>query len=248
MARHVPMSSLWAGPMPALEKEFTQMNIRKTLLSGMLASSLALGATAAFAQEAPSPTTDGTPMASPVAAVTKLEDVPLVDADGNVVANVDVWEDEDGGGVWFSLTPGEDAMFSEGKLGVHIHETGTCDADVDPPFDSAGGHFNPDNSDHGDINADPSHAGDLGNLEVDADGNFGHEVLAEGLTMMPGMPNSLADDDGSAIIIHSGEDDFETQPSGDSGERMACGEIFPSAEVAGTPEATPADPMASPTN
>lgn len=217
------------------------MNIRKTLLSGMLASSMALSGGIALAQDMGS--SDATPAndasATPVASLTSLEDVPVVNADGEEIAQADVWVGEDGEeGVWFKIT-GENSGLEEGKYGVHIHETGICDADA--MFDSAGGHFNPTDETHGDINSDPSHGGDLGNIEVDGDGNFEHEVLAEKVSMDPEEMNSLADDDGSAIVIHAGEDDLETDPSGESGDREACGVIFPPMDGAGTPAATPVD-------
>lgn len=227
------------------------MNLRKTLLSGILASSMALGGAAAFAQDATPDTESGAGDASatPVAEITTLEGVALHDAEGIEVASVDVWEDEEDGGVWFSVQNVGEANLTEGKYGVHIHETGVCDADADPAFDSAGGHFNPTMEEHGDVNADPSHAGDLGNMEVDEEGNFEHEVLAEKLTMSTDEPNTLADADGSAIMIHSGEDDLETDPSGESGDRWACAVIFPPLEGEGTPAATEEEsPEATPAN
>lgn len=222
------------------------MNIRKTLLSGILASSMALGGAAALAQDSTPMADEGDMGATPVADITTLEGVPFIDADGNVVAHADIWEDEEDGGVWFSITNDGEAMLGEGKYGVHVHETGVCDETTDPPFSSAGDHFNPTNEEHGDINADPSHAGDLGNLEVDEDGNFEHEVLAEKLTMSTGSDNSLADEDGTALMIHSGEDDLETDPSGESGDRWACAIIFAAPEEQGTPVATPEMDEATP--
>lgn len=220
------------------------MNLRKTLLSGILASSMALGGAVAFAQD--STPVAGDAEATPVGEITHLEGVPFYDADGILVAHAEIWEavEDDEEGVWFSITGIDDANLTEGKYGVHVHETGVCDADS--AFDTAGGHFNPTMSEHGDINADPSHAGDLGNLEVDEEGSFEHEVLAEGLTMLPGDSASLADDDGSAVIIHAGEDDLETDPSGESGDRWACAVIFPPVEQQATPEATPEDSDATP--
>ncbi len=215
------------------------MNIRKTLLSGIFATSLAFGGGAALAQDATPESDEGLAEATPVAEVTTLEGIALHDAEGIEVATADIWEDD--GGVWFSIQNVGEAQLAEGWYGVHVHETGVCDADADPAFDSAGGHFNPTMEEHGDLNADPSHAGDLGNLEVDDEGNFEHEVLAEKLAMTTSDPNSMADEDGSALIIHEGEDDFETDPSGDSGARWACAVIFPPVEDDTTSEATPVD-------
>lgn len=221
------------------------MNIRKTLLSGVFATSIALGGASALAQVS-SPTADeATPMGTPVMEASLLEQLPIIDTDGNIVAHVDVWEDDNGEGVWFSITGDDTSGLAEGKYGVHLHEVGVCDPET--AFDTAGGHFNPTDEHHGDINADPSHAGDLGNLEVDADGNFEHEVLAEKLSLKSGEPNSLADADGSAIVIHAGEDDLETDPSGESGDRWACGVIVADPASVGTPAASPvSSPEASP--
>lgn len=220
------------------------MNIRKTLLSGVFSLSIAFGGASAIAQDA---TPDqATSEASPVAEPELLEQVPLINADGEVVAHADIWEDEDGEGVWFSISNDGDTGLEEGKYGVHVHEKGVCDTEADPPFDSAGGHFNPTGEEHGDINADPSHAGDLGNLEVDDEGNFEHEILAEGLTLQGDAENSLMSGDGTALMIHAGEDDLESDPSGDSGDRWACAVIFAAPEEHGTPVASPESPEATP--
>lgn len=212
------------------------MNFRKSILSGMIATTMALGGSAALAQDSTPETEDGTAQASPVAGLTEINDVPLIDADGIEVGQVDVWEDEEGGGLWFSINNSTPTSMSDSKVGAHVHETGVCDPEG--AFDSAGGHFNPEDEMHGDLNADPSHAGDLGNIEIDADGNFEHEVVAEGLTLESGAENSVADDDGSALVIHAGEDDLTTDPSGESGDRWACAVIVPPVDGAATPAAS----------
>lgn len=211
------------------------MNIRKSILSGFLATSMALGGATAFAQDIQDPT-DGDDDNNKV-------EVALLDKDGRFVATADFEETDDGVKIVIDDTDNE--ILSEGWLGVHIHEVGMCDGSGD--FDSAGGHLNPSGETHGDLNADPSHAGDLGNMEVNEDGDFEHDITAEKLSWA-----DLNDADGSAIIIHSGEDDLTTDPSGESGDRFACGVIFPAqSDDAGvatpvgtedemTPEATPA--------
>lgn len=212
------------------------MHLRKTLLSGLLASSLVVGGATALAQDSTPATETVDASATPIADLTQLEGLVFIDADGNTVGNAEVRE-EDGGGVWFSIISAEDSGMAEGKYGVHVHESGVCDPDA--AFESAGEHFNPGNDVHGDVNADPSHAGDLGNLEADGEGMFEHEVVAEGLTMQRDEMNSIADDDGSAIIIHAGEDDLVTDPSGESGDRWACAVVFLPLDGLGTPAATP---------
>lgn len=108
----------------------------------------------------------------------------------------------------------------EGAHAFHIHETGVCE----PPFKSAGGHFNPGGAHHGMLSEEGMHAGDLPNIHMPA-GALRLEVLAEHVTLAEGEENSLFDDDGSAIVIHDGADDYSTDPAGDAGDRIACGVI-----------------------
>ena len=103
----------------------------------------------------------------------------------------------------------------EGTLarGFHVHAVGRCE----PPFETAGGHFNPAGRQHGFLNPAGSHAGDLANLL--ADGQT-HDHTREGLAL-----ESLLDADGSALVVHATQDDYKTDPSGNSGARVACGVI-----------------------
>lgn len=101
---------------------------------------------------------------------------------------------------------------------VHVHEKGDCSASDGA---SAGGHFNPASVNHGTPFAQPSHAGDLGNMWVGADGKGFHVLLASGLTVDAG-PSSVR---GHAIIVHEKADDFVTQPTGAAGGRIGCGVI-----------------------
>ncbi|WP_342533783.1 superoxide dismutase family protein [Lysinibacillus sp. FSL K6-0057] len=109
-----------------------------------------------------------------------------------------------------------------GTHGIHIHEVGKCEP---PKFESAGAHFNPTNKEHGKLNPNGFHLGDLPNLEIGDDGNVDLNFLAEGLTLQKDQPNSLLDSDGSAIVIHESADDYKTDPAGNSGARIACGAI-----------------------
>jgi len=116
------------------------------------------------------------------------------------------------------------ASLEAGERGFHIHAVGSCEA---PSFDSAGGHFNPTDRAHGFDHPDGPHAGDLPNLEVQPDGTARADFVVETVTLVRGQPNSLLDDDGSSLVVHAGPDDYETQPSGDSGPRVACAVIEP---------------------
>jgi Cu-Zn family superoxide dismutase len=108
-----------------------------------------------------------------------------------------------------------------GAHGVHIHEAGKCDP---PAFTSAGGHFNPSGKQHGALNPQGSHAGDLPNITIGSDGTGRLESMSEAISIGSG-PMSLFDADGSALVVHAGPDDFKTDPAGNSGARIACGVI-----------------------
>jgi Cu-Zn family superoxide dismutase len=108
-----------------------------------------------------------------------------------------------------------------GTKGVHIHAVGNC---VGPDFASAGPHFNPHGRQHGALNAQGPHAGDLPNIVVAADGKGRLESTTE-LVSLIGGPGGVFDADGSAIVVHAAPDDFKTDPTGNSGARIACGVI-----------------------
>lgn len=107
---------------------------------------------------------------------------------------------------------------SEGLHGFHIHEFGDCRAEDGT---SAGGHYGPDEgSQHGAPEDPDSHDGDLGNIEADQDGNASLAFTSDDIAL--NGPKSVI---GRAIVIHGGEDDLESQPSGAAGPRLACGVI-----------------------
>lgn len=108
---------------------------------------------------------------------------------------------------------------SPGAHGVHIHETGKCEG---PDFKSAGGHWNPASKEHGFDNPNGAHAGDFFNLDIGADGTGALEAMVRGGTLSDGA-NALLDADGAAFVVHAGPDDLKTDPSGESGGRIACG-------------------------
>lgn len=112
---------------------------------------------------------------------------------------------------------------SAGLHAVHIHAVGKCEA---PAFTSAGGHFNPAQKKHGYKSPDGAHAGDLPNMLVAKDGSGRFEALTDAVTLRSG-PNSVFDADGSALVVHAGVDDYVTDPTGNAGDRAACGIIMP---------------------
>ena len=105
-----------------------------------------------------------------------------------------------------------------GVHGIHLHEKGLCDG---PKFESAGAHWNPGMKQHGRDNPAGAHAGDLANLTVAADGSASTSIPIAGAMMASGAM-MLADADGTALVVHAKPDDYKTDPSGDSGDRIAC--------------------------
>lgn len=219
------------------------MSMRTKLITGLLASTLSLGGGAALAQDAsPTSSLDTSTTASPMAGQQDVRQITIANPDGDTVGVASFTEDDQG--VTVSITSPGDSGLEPGEHGVHIHEVGICDASGEKPFESAGDHFNPTDHEHGAPSADDSHAGDLGNLMVADDGSIDFEITTDKFTLEKGATNSLDDADGSSIVIHADEDDLESQPSGDSGDREACGVIFPSSEPG--MGMTPAAPATSP--
>jgi Cu-Zn family superoxide dismutase len=105
-----------------------------------------------------------------------------------------------------------------GTHGLHLHEKGDCSA---PDAASAGGHFNPTSMPHAGPMDKQHHAGDLGNIEIKADGTGDLEITSSMLTVKPG-PNSVV---GRAVVFHEKADDLKTQPTGNAGGRLGCGVI-----------------------
>ena len=108
-----------------------------------------------------------------------------------------------------------------GEHAFHIHGVGKCE----PPFTSAGGHFNPGGMKHGMMAASGPHAGDMPNLHIPDSGKLVVEVVNPAVTLEKGKANSLFGPQGTAFIIHAGKDDYKTDPTGEAGGRIACGLI-----------------------
>ncbi len=108
-----------------------------------------------------------------------------------------------------------------GVHGVHIHASGMCDT---PRFEAAGDHWNPTGRRHGKDNPQGAHMGDLLNIEIGADGTGSARFLIPRARLTEGA-NAINDADGAALVVHAQADDYKTDPSGNSGDRIACAVI-----------------------
>lgn len=143
--------------------------------------------------------------------------VDLKDADDKVVATATLTEDDKG--VTVKLT-GEG--LSEGSHAFHVHEKGLCEV---PDFKSAGDHYNPEDKNHGKEDIDGPHAGDFDNIDVDSNGKVDVEFTTSQISLKDDAENTLFTEDGTSLVIHADADDYESQPAGDAGDRIACGVV-----------------------
>ena len=155
-------------------------------------------------QESPSATqSGGTATAAMKDASGKdLGTVTLSDSSGRIIA----------GGQLSGLPRGEHA--------IHLHTVGKC---APPKFETAGDHWNPTGREHGTLNPNGPHLGDLPNFSVAQSGRGRVAVTAPGGTLRGANP--LLDSDGATVVVHAKRDDYKTQPSGSSGDRIACGVV-----------------------
>ena len=140
----------------------------------------------------------------------------LVDVQGRAVGTAEFSPDGQGVRVALDLRG-----LPPGTHGLHLHEKGRCDR---PGFESAGAHFNPHGRKHGLMNPEGPHAGDFPNITVGADGTFRGAFLAPYVTLGAG-PTSVFAGEGTCLMMHAGPDDGMTDPSGGSGDRIACGAL-----------------------
>ena len=149
-------------------------------------------------------------------AVAQSAPVILKNAEGVEVGRVDLTQGATG--VIMRVTM---KNLPVGEHAFHVHENGKCE----PPFTSAGGHFNPEGRKHGAMAAGGHHAGDMPNLIVPASGEMKAELVNEAVTLEKDKPNSLFKQGGTALVIHADADDYRSDPTGNAGGRIACGVV-----------------------
>ena len=186
-------------------------------LSFAAAVSAAAFVSACQKPEEPAPDNAAEPpaLAEPAAAP---QTIALSGADGRPVGTVTA--SEDANGVTIKI---DASAIPVGTHGVHLHEKGMCEG---PDFKSAGAHWNPAAKQHGRDNPMGAHLGDLANFEIGAAGTATTIFLVGGVSMN-GAEYALADADGTSLVVHATADDYKTDPSGNSGDRIACAVLAP---------------------
>ncbi len=152
------------------------------------------------------------------AAAAKPAHADITNAQGTKIGTAKIASTADGVKISVKVS-----QLAPGDHGIHIHSVGKCEG---PAFTSAGGHFNPTSAHHGINNAEAPHPhlGDLANLSVGPKGKASATYTITGVTLGDGA-NSLFHEGGTSLVIHAKADDLKSDPSGNSGDRIACGVI-----------------------
>ena len=188
------------------------MRFQSQFVAVLMATAL-FGAGATYAQDSETPATDDTTAAE--AETLPAMSATIADAEGNQIGGIEVAFTESGmARVNLSLTG-----IATGNHAVHFHQAGLCEA----PFETAGGHL-ANGMEHGVNSANGPHPGDMPNVTVPEGGALALTYFVPGMT-----PDLVQDADGTAFVIHEGEDDYMSQPSGDAGGRLGCAVIAPPA-------------------
>jgi Cu-Zn family superoxide dismutase len=189
--------------------------MNNSILNALVITALCLGAHAVAAES-----TGPSPTATP----------PMTDS---VTVDMKNMKGESVGTAWISQKTEKGITIQldlhglpSGTHAIHIHNKASC---VAPDFKSAGDHFSPKHMKHGDLAKGGPHAGDLPNIEVGVDGMVKTTIESNHLNLGASL-KSLQKGAGTALVIHAGPDDYKSQPAGNSGDRIACGEIAPLAK------------------
>lgn len=188
----------------------------------------ACGKKEAAPAEAPAPAPEESAAPAPVVDASTWTDAraDFVGPNGEAMGSVSF---QDGlGGVVMRL---DMTGLAPGWHGIHLHVTGDCSDGV-AGFKASGGHINPDNVEHGLLNAAGAHRADIPNILADETGAVKTEIFRAGVHLRPSEeaaavngPFPLLDDDGFAIVVHANADDHQSQPIGGSGDRIACAAV-----------------------
>ncbi|HMG11806.1 MAG TPA: superoxide dismutase family protein [Gemmatimonadaceae bacterium] len=144
----------------------------------------------------------------------------LYNVSGAPIGTAQIWQDKSGL-VYVDIAS---IALPAGTHGIHFHEVGKCDGSTSTAFSSAGAHYNPMGKEHGLSNPNGPHAGDNPNIDIPAGGVGKVAFSTDRVSLTPGTA-SLFDADGSSLVIHAAADDQVTNPSGNSGGRIACGVV-----------------------
>jgi superoxide dismutase, Cu-Zn family len=193
--------TLAGGTRCGLSVAFQTTRIRSMRKKSIFAAAaLALFATPGFAQDA------GSAKAS------------FIDSEGAEIGSVTLTQEGENVSISGNLTG-----VAAGEHGFHFHATGDCDPAT--AFETAGDHFNPTDHQHGMENPEGPHAGDLPNVTAGEDGAVAIDLRTDMISLTEGDPAYVFDADGTALVLHADPDDMKTDPSGNSGDRIACAVI-----------------------